>query len=65
MCFWNMNFSVKRVTLSLPLYKPGSVCVCVLSHVRLFATRWTVACQAPLSMELLEDNKCIPIKIIA
>ena len=30
------------------------VCVCVcelLSHVQLFATLWTVACQAPLSME--------------
>ena len=26
------------------------VCVCVLNHVRLFATSWTVACQAPLSM---------------
>ena len=26
------------------------VCVCVLSHVRLFATPWTVARQAPLSM---------------
>ena len=25
--------------------------MCVLSHVRLFATPWTVACQAPLSME--------------
>ena len=24
--------------------------VCVLSHVRLFATPWTVACQASLSM---------------
>ena len=24
--------------------------MCVLSHVRLFATPWTVACQAPLSM---------------
>ena len=23
----------------------------MLSHVRLFATPWTVACQAPLSME--------------
>ena len=34
------------------------VCVCVhahaqsLSHVKLFATLWTVACQTPLSMEL-------------
>ena len=27
------------------------VCVCVLSHVRLFAAAWTVACQAPLSVE--------------
>ena len=23
---------------------------CMLSHVQLFATLWTVACQAPLSM---------------
>ena len=31
-----------------------SLCACMLSHfshVRLFATLWTVACQAPLSME--------------
>ena len=28
----------------------GSVCL-LLSHVWLFATPWTVACQAPLSME--------------
>ena len=27
------------------------VCVCSLSHVRLFATLWTVAFKAPLSME--------------
>ena len=27
------------------------VCVCVLSHVQLFATPWTVTLQAPLSME--------------
>ena len=26
------------------------VCVCTLSHVQLFATPWTAACQAPLSM---------------
>ena len=25
---------------------------CMLSHVQLFATLWTIACQAPLSMEL-------------
>ena len=27
-----------------------TVCTCVLSHVQLFVTPWTVACQAPLSM---------------
>ena len=30
------------------------ICVCVLtcfSHVQLFVTLWTIACQAPLSME--------------
>ena len=27
------------------------ICACVLSHVPLCATPWTVACQAPLSME--------------
>ena len=27
------------------------VSACVLSHVQLFATPWTVACQAPMSME--------------
>ena len=26
------------------------LCLCVLSHVQLFATAWTVACEAPLSM---------------
>ena len=33
------------------------VCVCVcelLSHVSLFATPWTIACQPPLSMEFLQ-----------
>ena len=28
----------------------GAGCVCVLSHVQLFATPWTAACQAPLSV---------------
>ena len=32
------------------------VCVCVLSHVQLFATLWTVAHQAPLSMDSLGKN---------
>ena len=35
----------------------GCVCVCVwihLSHIWLLATLWTVACQAPLSMGILQ-----------
>ena len=39
--------------LQLPKFR----CVCVQSHfsrVRIFATLWTVACQAPLSMGILQ-----------
>ena len=32
------------------------VCACLLSHVQFFATPWTVAHQAPLSMELLKQE---------
>ena len=32
------------------LFHDAGMQVCVLSHVRLFAVPWTVACQAPLSM---------------
>ena len=28
------------------------MCVCVLTHVQLFATPWTIACQDSLSMEI-------------
>ena len=31
-------------------YQKFSSSECALSHVQLFATSWTVACQAPLSM---------------
>ena len=34
------------------------VCVCALSHVRLFVTPWTVALQAPLSMEFSRQEYC-------
>ena len=30
----------------------------MLSHVQLFVTPWTVACQAPLSMELSRQEYC-------
>ena len=36
------------------LTKRGSVCL--LSHVHLFATPWTVACQAPLSMRFFRQG---------
>ena len=32
------------------------MCVCVLSHVQPFATPWTVAHQAPLSMEFSKQE---------
>ena len=38
---------------SLVFRSVGSMCACILSffsHVRLFATLWTVACRVPLSM---------------
>ena len=31
---------------------------CVLSHAQLFATPWTVACKAPLSMEFSRQEYC-------
>ena len=34
--------------------EPNTFAGCVLSHVQLFATPWTVACQAPLSMGILQ-----------
>ena len=50
---------------------PSCVCVCVCSHTRsqalsrvwLFVTPWTVACQAPLSMEILQARilECVAI----
>ena len=43
--------------LSPPFPLSLCVCVCVLfSHVWLFATPWTVACQAPLSMEFSKQE---------
>ena len=34
------------------------MCVCVLSCVRLFATLWTVACPASLSVEFSRQEYC-------
>ena len=38
-------------------------CVCVLSHfrhIRLLATPWTIACQAPLSMGFSNTGSGLP-----
>ena len=32
------------------------VCVCVFSHVQLFAAPWTIACQAPPPMEFSRQD---------
>ena len=32
------------------------MCVCVLNCVQFFVTPWTIACQAPLSMEFSSTN---------
>ena len=34
------------------------MCACILSHVRLFATPWTIAHPAPLSMEFSRQEYC-------
>ena len=39
------------MTKMYPRYLKYLVCVCMLSHVQLFVSPWTVAHQAPLSME--------------
>ena len=37
------------------IYKYVCVCVCVCVYIYIYiATPWTVACQAPLSMEILQ-----------
>ena len=43
--------NLRNLGLQLNAHMKGSE-VLSMSHVRLFATAWTAACQAPLSMEL-------------
>ena len=53
MYVWGANFTLITVRRINPKYSPGSVqfsSVQLLSHVRLFATPWTTACQASLSI---------------
>ena len=44
-------YNVSYVYHIIIYFKSRSLCVCVLSCVQLFATPWTVAHQAPLSIE--------------
>ena len=50
---WPSRFSSNKTssTCFLDLHHSPHSPACMLSHVRLFATPWTVACQAPLFME--------------
>ena len=53
---WTRGWGIIRHTRSL-VHISCSCLLCVLgrfSHVRLFVTLWTVACQAPLSMGILQ-----------
>ena len=43
--FWD------QYTGDVSLVKEGATCACLLSHVQLFVTPWTVAHQAPLPVE--------------
>ena len=46
-----MSIFCDPAVLFLSIYPGWGGCMYVLSHVRLFATLWTVAHQVPLSME--------------
>ena len=50
-CFWLLLKSNVCVCVCMCMCVCVCVCVCVFSHVQLFATPWTIACQAFLSME--------------
>ena len=44
------------LTMMILLSSESMLCVCVLSHVLLFAAPWAIACQAPLSMGFLRQE---------
>ena len=44
--------------IKVPRVSPHTMCVQLLSHIRLFATLWTVAHQAPLSMGYSRQEYC-------
>ena len=48
---WILIWEGKREMFKVVTEKYYKCFLCVLSHVRLFVTPWTIACQASLSME--------------
>ena len=76
-CFIFRNFYFKKYSgklkdmlgliYSASVHSKLCVCVCArysLSHVRLFVTPWTVACQAPLSVEFSRIVKWVAISLL-
>ena len=58
---WRGEWKHTPVLLPREVHGQRSLCVCVwqsLSHVQLFATTWTVAHQAPLSMGFSRQECC-------
>ena len=52
--FYNVSF---KIQLTSDFTKLACFCACVLGHVsrvHLYVTLWTIACQAPLSMGILQ-----------
>ena len=48
---FQISLSLKNFLLFSGKRFPSQYTACMLSHVQLFMISWTVACQAPLSME--------------
>ena len=54
--FYNVSF---KIQLTSDFTKLACFCACVLGHVsrvHLYVTLWTIACQAPLSMGILQTS---------
>ena len=69
----SLNFLKSSPFSQMALFQRQGAVAQLLSHVHLFATPWTVACQAPLSMEFsrqdtlgyLSDPRIKPISLMS